>query len=179
MKMKYKIMIILASLIAITFFSGITYSIFNSNSNLIVDQKIAKFVFEAQKLDHLELQLDSLTPGSSKEYLFEVTNTNEVKSNVTLNYQLTIKTFHFMPLVIELYKGEDLIMTCDESYSRNDNNELVCNSLVQEMLNDTEVLDSYKLKIIFPSEYNTLEYADLVDFLDIEIKSWQKIEGEV
>ena len=94
--MKYKIIIILASLIAITFCSGITYSIFNSNSNLIVDQKIAKFVFEAQKLDHLELQLDSLTPGSSKEYLFEVTNTNEVKSNVTLNYQLTIKTFHFM-----------------------------------------------------------------------------------
>ena len=177
--MKTKVILILFILSIMTFCTGLTYSVFQASTTANIDQKIAKFVFDADKLDHLELQVDNMVPGDTQQYLFAVTNTGEVRSNVTINYQLTIKTFHFMPLVIELYKGEDLIMTCDESYSRNDNNELVCNSLVQEMLNDTEVLDSYKLKITFPSEYNTLEYADLVDFLDIEIKSWQKIEGEV
>ena len=42
---------------------------------------------------------------------------------------------------------------------------------------DEEQIDDYKLKIKFPSEYNDEIYSNLVDFISMEIKSWQKIEG--
>ena len=46
------------------------------------------------------------------------------------------------------------------------------------MSKDSEVMDNYKLKLEFPDTYSSEEYANLVDFIDIEIKSWQKVEGE-
>ena len=47
--MKYKVLIVLFALALLLFGSGITYSIFYSEAGGIVDQKIAKFVFDAQK----------------------------------------------------------------------------------------------------------------------------------
>lgn len=180
--MKTKVILILFILSIMTFCTGLTYSVFQASTTTNIDQKIAKFVFDADKLDHLELQVDNMLPGDYQEYLFSVTNTYDKKSNVTLNYQMTIKTFHFMPLVIELYKidngNETLLMECNENYSRNDKNELVCNSEIKEMSKDSEVMDNYKLKLEFPDTYSSEEYANLVDFIDIEIKSWQKVEGE-
>ncbi len=178
--MKGKVLIILFTLALLLFGSGITYSFFNSNTNGMVDQKIAKFVFDAQKLDNLSLDIDDLYPNSSKEYLFAVSNNYQsAKSDVTLEYQMTIKTYHFMPLIIELYKidndTETLLLNCDETNSRNQDNELVCNLDIQQMAYNQEILHNYKIKVTFPEEYNTLEYTDLVDFIDIEIKSWQKI----
>lgn len=84
-----------------------------------------------------------------------------------------------MPTVIELKKvdgkEETLILTCDESFTRNSNNELVCNSQVLEMSHNIESLDNYKLVVKFPESYNDEMYKDVVDYIDIAIKSWQKI----
>ena len=35
------------------------------------------------------------------------------------------------------------------------------------------VQDNYRLEVEFPSKFNSEVYTDLVDFIDIEIKSWQ------
>lgn len=177
-------MIIISIATFLTFFSGITYSIFHSegtlNSN---DRNIAKFIFNAESLDHLELPLVDLNPSDEKEYLFSVANKKEDKiSEVTIEYVITIKTYHLVPLNINLYKisgeEEELILTCDESYSRNDENEIICNSATQQLLHDNEQLDNYKLRVSFPEEYNDEKYANLVDFINLEIKSWQKIENQ-
>ena len=181
MQQKNKIILMLILFCSVVFGTGIAYSSFFSGSELEVeDQKIAKFVFESKQLDHLELNPTSLVPGDTEEYNFSVTNNlKEVLSNVTLNYQIIIKTYHFMPLKLELYKvtedKEELIMTCDENYSRNENNELVCNSPEQEMTYTKEAIDNYKIKAIYPSEFDGIEYSDIVDYIDVEIKSWQKL----
>lgn len=179
MKKKYKLLIVLFVLTFVLFASSLTYSIFNNSANLgTTDQKIAQFVFNAQRLDNIELPLTNLNPGESTEYLFTVSNNeNEKISAVVINYQITIKTFHFIPLVIRLYKinnGEELILTCDESHSRNNQNELVCNSDTQELNFVSKIDDQYKLKIEFSSNYNGEEYAGLVDYIDLKIKSFQK-----
>lgn len=180
--MKIKILITLFILFIITFTIGLTYSAFTTSADVNIDQKIAKFVFKANQLDHIELEVNDLVPGDSQEYLFSITNKEEVNSDVALNYQIVIRTFHFMPLLIELYKvygdNEFLIMNCNETYSRNSSNELVCNSPIGEMAKNEDTTNDYKLKVSFPKEYNTEEYANLVDFIDIEIKSWQKTEGD-
>ena len=181
--MKYRILVIIIMLVTLLCGTGATYSFFYSGTELYtMNQKIAKFVFETEKLDHIELPLSDLLPGSVENYTFLVSNNvSDVVSNVTVDYQITVKTYHFMPLDIELFKitedGEESIMVCDESYSRNEKKEMICNSPVQEMTYSSQALDSYKIVVTFPEEYNSLEYAELVDFLDLEIKSWQKMSS--
>lgn len=178
---KYKILGILfvSTLLVLGF--GLTYSIFNSNATLGSNQNIAKFIFNTESLDQFQLSLTDLSPSEIAEYPFSVSNISSGKlSDVTIQYQITLKTYHLMPLLIQLYKmngeEEELIMICDETYNRNDKNELVCASIVQELGFSVEKLDNYKLKIEFLENYNDMIYSDLVDFLNLEINSWQKIE---
>jgi hypothetical protein len=166
----------------LTFFSGITYSFFHSSVTLTsTDQNIAKFIFNAQSLDQIQLPLIDLKPGDNKEYTFSVSNSSlGVLSNISVEYQMTIKTYHLVPLTVELYRIngdiEELILTCNETYTRNSNNELICNVPIVEMNYSAEKVDNYKLKVIFPSGYSGEEYSNLVDYINVEIKSWQKMQ---
>ena len=180
--MRNKIILIIILGALVTFLSGITYSLFNSKATMIsANQGIASFIFEANNLDHIDLDLNGLVPGDTREYLFSVTNTNKKNkvSEVTVEYKLILKTYHFMPLVINLYKvGEEEgtpIGTCDEKAGRNVNNELICPMPLGTLENEVEQTDDYKLIITFPKEYNDVSYANLVDYISIEIESWQKI----
>lgn len=158
---------------------GVTYSLFTDDSDIIVNQKIAKFIFDAKQTDVISVPVTNLNPGESVGYNFQVTNNlEEITSDVDISYQCIIKTMHLMPLNIELYKiddGERLVMTCSENYSRNENNLLVCNSIDQSMSYREETFDNYRLDISFPAEYNGSDFTELVDFIDIEIRSWQSV----
>lgn len=183
MNKKSKILIILFVSIVLIFCVGLTYSFFNSRGNLnSSDQNIAKFIFNAEISDQLNLSLIDLTPGESNDYSFSVSNNYLGKrSNVSVQYQMTIKTYHLIPLGIELYSivgdVEELVLTCDESYTRNLENELICNTPVKEMTHSDGKIDNYKLKVNFPNEYNDISYSNLVDYINIEIKSWQKVNS--
>ena len=178
--MKCKKLIIIFIPLIILFFVGTTYSLFQSDASFRTeDEGIAKFVFNAESLNSLNLSLVNMMPGNTGEYDFAISNNDiDTTSEVTIEYQFTIKTYHFIPLVIKLYEvegeNETFIFECDETYSRNDKNELICNSPVQSMPYSTKLLDNYRLKIEFPSEYDDLAYSDLVDFINVEVKSWQK-----
>lgn len=181
MKRKHKL-IMISSILALFFGAGITYSIFTSNASLIsADQDIAKFIFNTQTLDELNIVLDDFKPGDLKNYNFSITNNYMEKiSNVTIEYQMIMKTYHFVPVVIELYKvlennTEELVLACNETYTRNEQNEIICNSPILEMSYSSLKIDNYKLKVEMPAEYSGTEYSDLVDYIDIEINSWQKL----
>ena len=180
--MKKKLTLIVLLGILVTFLTGITYSLFTSSTTMIsTNQGIASFIFETKNLDHIDLDLNGLVPGDTKEYLFSVTNTNDRNktSEVTVEYKLIIKTYHFMPLTINLYSvGEEdgaLIGTCDETAARNANNELVCSMPIGVLKNIIKETDDYKLVISFPGQYNDVSYSNLVDYINIEIESWQKL----
>lgn len=181
--MKKRIVLISFMFVMLVFISCATYSAFKSGTGIVVNQEVAEFVVDAKRIDHLEIPITDLNPGDSDSYLFSVSNIkDDLKSHVTVDYQIIIQTYHFMPLNIELYKIEEeketLIMICDETYTRNDSNALVCNSEIQQMSHENDVLDNYKIKIEYDKKYNSSEYSDLVDFIDITIKSWQKVGGE-
>lgn len=180
--MKKKFILIVFLGILVIFLSGITYSLFNSSATLVsTNQGIASFIFETKNLEHIDLNLNGLIPGDKKEYLFSVTNTNEndIISDVVIQYQLNIKTYHFIPLTIELYKmdgeKETFIKECNETSARNSDKELICDMPVAILTNSETQTDNYKLKIEFPETYNDISYSNLVDFINIEIESWQKI----
>lgn len=179
MNINKKIMIVIF-LPLLIFGAGITYSIFNSNTNLTGEQNIAQFIFNTERLNELELPITDLNPGDEKVYEFSISNNKDGKvSATTIEYQLTIKTMHLIPLDIELYKMngslEELVLKCDENYTRNTENELVCNVITMRMDYSSELTDNYKLKLKFPSEYSSEQYSNLVDYINIEIKSSQKL----
>ena len=60
----------------------------------------------------------------------------------------------------------------------NTDNEVVCRSEIQTMEYKLNATDDYKLVVEFPEKFNDDTYMDLVDYIDIEIKSWQAI-GEM
>lgn len=176
--MRYRVIIIVILFSLIICFSKITYSLFTSETSFSLENmEIAEFIFETKRTNHIELDFMDLKPGDANEYYFEVTNTKDnIITNVTTEYQITIKTFHFMPLLIELYKDNVNVMICNEDYSRNEDNALVCNSDIWEMPHNSTATEKFKLKVSFPKEYNSYDYTELVDYIDIDISSWQKIE---
>lgn len=182
--MRKKILIIIFALVVVFLGCGITYSVFTSDTHANFNQNLAKFVFDAKETDQINLPLYDLKPGDIKEYKFSVSNNkNEndkiISSDVNINYQLLVSTYHFMPLEIEIFKldndSENSVLKCDESYSRNSDNELVCKSVIEEMKYDINSLDNYLIRVKFPSEYDSYEYSNLVDYIELEIKSWQKV----
>lgn len=180
--MRKRIITIIFLLIMIVLGLGITYSAFSTENTLIINQEIASFIFETNQTDHISLALSDLKPGDELSYNFSVKNNKKEEekvsiSNVTIDYQIILSTYHFMPLKIELYKGdsENPIMVCDEKTSRIDTHEVVCTTEVQNMPYSSEKTDEYILKTTFDSQYNGDEYSDLIDYIDIEIKSWQKV----
>lgn len=179
--MKKKIYLVIILIMLVTFFSGITYSFFHSTTSMTSsNQEIAGFIFEAKDLDQIDLNLNGIAPGEEREYLFSVTNKNkESISDVNIEYQLSIITYHFIPITIDLYQITDekeiLIGSCDEETPRNSENEIVCEMPINTLINSLEQVDNYKLKVSFPEIYNDVSYSNLVDFLNLEIKSWQKI----
>lgn len=180
--MRMKIFTIIFLLIILVLGLGVTYSAFTSANDLIVNQEIASFIFETKQTDHISLALSDLKPGDIITNNFSVSNNKEVDekvnvSHVSINYQISLSTYHFMPLTIELFKGnnEEAILVCDESTGRNDSNEVVCTTEVQNMSFKEGITDEYVIKASFDKKYNTEEYSDLIDYIDIEIKSWQKV----
>ncbi len=171
--MKKRIKVILITLLI--FSLALTYSVFTSSAELkIDDQNIATFIFDAKMENELEIPLTNMLPGDEKEYNFSVANNADEKiSDVSFEYQIKIKTYHFMPLEIKLYRGDVLVITCDETYSRNNQNELICNAPPLTLNHKQKEKDDYKLVVKFSEEHNDASYSGLVDFLKLEIASWQ------
>ena len=70
--MRKRIFIIIFLLIMIVLGLGVTYSAFTSEVNLIINQEIASFIFEANQTDHISLALSDLKPGDEINYNFSV-----------------------------------------------------------------------------------------------------------
>ena len=153
---------------------------YTSSASANTDISLAAFVVNAEKKEQINIPLSNMKPGDNLEYEFGISNnSNSKRSDVNIDYNIVIKTMHFMPLDIELYDEDDnLILTCDEETERNEENELECVSDTITMPYEENTEDSYIIKITFPVEYNTIEYSSLVDYINLEINSSQKIDTE-
>lgn len=179
---KYPKSLIILTLIVLIFMAGITFSAFRSGANLTSsDQNIAKFIFNTKITDEISLPIVDLIPGSTQIFNFAVTNSNDsTVSDVNIEYQLTIKTPHLMPTNITLYEivdnAEEQILICDENYDRNLDNEIVCNTSLKTINYTANTVHNYRLYVNLPNIYNQPVYQNLVDYINIDIKSQQKKE---
>ena len=167
------ILIVLASLGI-----GITYSMYTTDAKMKTDIALAAFVFDTDRKELINIPISNLKPGDDVKYEFSISNnSNKKKSDVSIKYNIIIKTMHLMPLEISLYDSEDnLVMNCNEDNKRNELNELECHSNDIIMPYKENVKDEYYIEIKFPIEYNSIEYSSLIDYINLEINSTQKID---
>ncbi len=146
-----------------------TYFLF-FNKEQEEQELFATLKYQSENLETIIVPMDTITPGSQNEYDFTVETTKD-----NIYYEIIIKTYHFLPTNISLYKvdekeSETLIYICDENFKRNSNNEIVCQTNELKYINDAS---KYKVKISLDSIYNTPEYLEVIDFIDISINSWE------
>jgi len=177
-RLRKKNIIITLMVIAI-FLAALTYAMLTSDAELVMeDQNVAMFVFNAENINEINLPVADLNPGDTEIYEFAVTNAEDfVRSEVTVDYQFTILTYHFIPFNIRMYhdNGEELefVYECDDTFSRNEQNQIVCNSPIRRMVHTAGNMENYVLKVTFPREFDDVQFSGLVDFIRVEISSWQ------
>ena len=171
--MKKKLILVIILLLLITFGAGMTYSIFTDAASTNTTSELATFLVDATLTDQIDIPLEGINPGESIDYDFQIVN----NSDVNINYSLTIKTMHFIPFNITLVNDKDEeVLVCDESYDRNLHNELECKTNDIFMSYNSNNPDKYTIKLDFLDRYNSLEYSSLVDYIVIEVDSYQKID---
>ena len=174
-----KIIIIAILIVCITEGVGVTYSAYRSEASTKTNVvSLAAFVFDTDRKELINIPISNVKPGDDLEYKFAVSNNSKTKkSDVSIKYNIILKTMHFIPLDIKLYdKDNNLVLECDEKSKRNELNELECSSEDIIMSYEKDITDEYNLKLTFSKDYDTEEYSSLVDYLNLEIKSTQKID---
>jgi hypothetical protein len=147
------------------------------------DIAYAKFIFNSKKTDDIELDISNLLPNSSLKYTFQVSNTsNNKKSDVSIKYKIYIESYRVIPLTFKIYLKSDptnIILLCDNNSNITSDNMYLCttNDLVLDYEEDTN--KDYILEVIFPEkdendDYWSEDYSNLVDYVNVKIKSWQK-----
>jgi hypothetical protein len=129
-----------------------------------------------ERKDSLDITLNDLEPGSVNRYDFSVlNNTNENMSDVSISYNIVLKTGNYMPLDIKLYDSSNNVLFDSKAGTRTDENELLLKTEDILMPYSENVKDDYSLEVVFPEEYSGEEYSGLVDYINLTIEATQKI----
>lgn len=130
---------------------------------------------------HQNITLDEMIPGDEKSYTFSVSNTDGTnRSEVTLEYELLIRTTTNLPLQYELYEvvsGSDtnavsssnIVTDDDGTYFR----EIKTSSKTLDYNSDQTKL--YKLTVKYPAAQKDHKYQGVCESIEINVLSKQKI----
>lgn len=179
-KLYIKLIILIVCLIIVIQIFAITISRFESNSNSKADVDIAFYVLN-EDYQTLNLTLNDIVPRK-EPYIYNFTVSNEKDGNVAevdIEYELNVRTTTNLPLEIKLYKTENNnpIMATKETVK--DEYQTIFNIFTMNkyiFYYDTPKTDSYTLTVNFPEEYNSENYQDITELIEVNIDAKQIID---
>ena len=173
MKKRLLIIAIMFMLISVT---GITYSLYTNMIKKEVPISLATFNVGIEKKTTLDIDLSDLEPGSVNRYDFSILNNiNESMSDVSISYNIVLKTGNYSPLDIKLYDSSDNLLFDSNDGVRTEDNEVLLKTDDIIMPYSKSVKNDYSLEVVFPEEYSGEEYSGLVDYIHLTIEANQKI----
>lgn len=179
-KLKFKIIVFILLLIILLFLIPYTFSRFKTEAR--GDAKIdVAFYLLNDEYQHQSINLEGFEPGMSREYNFSVANFNSnSRSEVTLDYEVVVRTTTNLPLEYKLYKIEnDIALNINlEDNIETDKNGTFFKSLKTESIrfsHTANYVNYYRLQIIFPSEYKNYKYQGIPEHIEIDVNSKQVI----
>ena len=125
------------------------------------------------------LKLMDLTPRTDPYiYTFKIANFKDsTHADTSLTYDLGIKTTTNMPITYQLYMNYDTnnsIITSDTTAADDDGTYFRTFKTAQEtMLYNENKENIYTLYVYFPVSYNSSDYQDLVEYIEINVDSKQ------
>lgn|SRR5574344_799288 len=172
-----KILIILLCLLLAFSLVRFTYSRYQTKTESSSGLDIAFYVVK-EGYQSMSIKLDSIVPRTEDYvYTFTVSNTDgtqRVETNLT--YDLSVITTTNLPLTYQLLiNGADAIVTntiaqdADGTYFR------TITTTTQEFGFTADQTNTYTLKVNFPASYNTTNYQDIIEGVEIVVNSRQKI----
>ena len=179
-----KLLILVFVLILLIKMISFTYSKYESRANTKPNIIVAFYVLN-KDYQSMNLNLDELFPREEPYiYTFSISNTKGQKRCQTdLEFELSIKTTTNLPITYELYKNQnynddnatsikktdEIIQDEDGTYFRIITTETESFSFREDETN------IYQLVVHFPQEYNTINYQDIIEGIEITVNSKQII----
>ena len=155
-------------------------------SEVIVNANVdIAFYLLNEDFKKMTLSLDEIFPiENAYIYTFSIGNEEDGKTaEIDLTYDLKIRTTTNLPLTYELYmnqthdeenainiiKTNDIVQDEDGTYFR------IITTPTEELDYSTPKTNIYQLVVYFPSTYNTTEYQDIMEMIEITVDSRQLI----
>lgn len=156
-----------------------------STITIVLDKSYAKYVSSisgyattqtavsvtTNTLNELSYKLDDMLPGDEKTYTFSVQNfDNGGRTQTAMEYYFYINNSNDIPYTISLYKNDENtnILFYNDNTNRYESNANILG------FSDDET-DEYELVINWDGDYTSSLYNGKVDYIDITIRSNQKI----
>lgn len=179
-----KLILLLICLIIIIRIFTLVLSKYESESNSSANVDIAFYLLK-EDYKEMTLNLASLFPQDDEYvFTFSIGNEDGIKvAETDLEYDLTLRTTTNLPLTYELYMTEDSNYTnatniIQENTIEQDEN----NTYFRTMTTNKETLyykepktNTYQLVVHFPANYNTTNYQDIIEALEIKVEAKQVI----
>lgn len=180
-----RLMIIsLVCLIILILIIQLTLSRYQSDGSSDFNMETALFVFD-EDYQEMELRLEDLYPTDDPfVYTFTISNYNDDRhAEVDLEYDLELLATTNLPLDYELYIDEDYTdSNATNAITENDIIQDEYDTYFREMKTEKQTfyykndeLRTYTLVVYFGSEYNTINYQDIIENVSIIVNAKQII----
>lgn len=167
-----------------------TFSSLVADADVKVNVVNAVYVLEEGMFDFY-IDLDGIIPSDTPYiYSFTVANYNDKKrSDVDIDYQISILATTNLPLKYELYRNE--LYNADGAVDIIDTNEIISDLngawyrklSVDDMYRFTynvDMIDTYYFVIYYPKSYSSiLEYQGMTENIEVQLQSKQVIKEDV
>ena len=182
-----KALIIILGIIVATRLFVLILARYESMSNSVANVYVAFYVLK-DDYKTMTTNLDSLLPQDDAYiYTFSIGNQDGTQTaEVDLEYELTIRTTTNLPLTYELYMNQQY--TDSNAQNIITENKIEADeqgTYFRKLLTDKVSLsykvattNQYQLVVHFPKEYNTENYQDIIELIEITVDSHQVIGKE-
>lgn len=172
-----KIFVILLCLLLVLFLVRFTYSRYQTQTNSNGELDIAFYLLK-EDYKTMNIKLDAIQPRTDPYvYNFSVSNTDGTnRAETNLTYDLTIVTTTNLPLTYELYmNNSNAILTNEVAQDGDETYFRTIKTSTQELDFNADKTNLYTLKVYFPTEYKTINYQDIIESVEVQVSSKQKI----
>lgn len=181
-KLYRKLVILFIGLFIVLRIFTLTLSKFESNSESSANIDIAFYLLK-EDYQSMNISLDNIFPSNIPYvYNFSISNVDGEKvAETNLTYDLKIKTTTNLPLTYELYLNEEYnkvgasnIITNNQTIQDEyDTYFKELETATRTFLYTEKKVDTYQLVIYFPIQYNSIDYQDIIEGIEITVDSKQ------
>ena len=171
-----KIIIIFVLLIILILVLKTTLARYSSSGKSEANVDVAFYLLKEQTLSQT-IALEEMQPSDDiYTYTFSVANNDGInRTETALKYTIAIRMTTNLPLTYALYMNDGTENLSDNIETKQDNDGTYFKTITSKETTfgfETDEINTYRLEVKFPMEYNSVEYQGIIEALEI------KVDGE-